>query len=187
VKSFKKSEYKAALSKHAPLLDQGRCANCLEITEGVTSAMVRDCTLMGGSEISGGSCSYFKNCSIVDGVVNGVYVNASKILMEDCEIARHDSANVAVENSNDAVFLNCKIYGSKSTGAYLFNKGCALFERCDFFGNVQTGIQIEGDGTDPIIRQNRIHHGEQYGIFVTNKVFAFLLLLLFGISFFFAF
>ncbi len=173
VKTFKKQPGRkkkaAAGASHAPLIDQGRCANCIEVSDGVLNAFVGNCVLMGGAEVSGGSVAYFKDCSLIDGVVNGMYVCASKLLMENCTVARHDSANVAVEQSDSAFFIGCKIYGSKSTGVYLFNKGCAVFEKCDIFANEQTGIQIEGEGTDPVIRHNRIHHGEQYGMFVTNK------------------
>jgi hypothetical protein len=170
VKSFKKSSRnKKKNLPQAPLIDQGRCANCVEVTDNVVNASFRDCVLMGGSEVSGGSVAYFKNCELVDGVVNGIYVCASSVLMEDCVVARHDSANVAVELSSSSFFLRCKIYGSKSTGVYLFNKGCAVFDGCEIFANDQTGIQMEGEGTDPVIRHNRIHHGEQYGMFITNK------------------
>lgn len=172
VKNFKKApakRKKAAGAAHAPLIDQGRCANCIEVSDSVKNCFVTGCVFMGGAEVSSGAVAYFKDCSLIDGVVNGIYVCASKVLMEDCTVARHDSANVAVELSSAAYFLNCKIYGSKSTGVYLFNKGCAVFEKCDIFANEQTGIQMEGEGTDPTIRYNRIHHGEQYGMFVTNK------------------
>ena len=169
VKAYKKPKGKKKVVALAPLIDQGRCANGLEVTEGVEHALFKDCVFMGGCEVSAGSTAHFKDCTLVDGVVNGLYVASSNVLMEDCVVARHDSANVAVELSSTAYFLRTKIFGSRSTGVYLFNKGCAVFEGCDIFANEQTGIQIEGEGTDPIIRGNRIHHGEQYGVFVTNQ------------------
>lgn len=169
VKAFKKPKGKKKVNPQAPLIDQGRCANGLEVTEGVEHAFFKDCVFLGGAEVSAGSTAYFKDCMLVDGVVNGLYVASSSVLMEDCVVARHDSANVAVELSSSAYFLRTKIFGSRSTGVYLFNKGCAVFEGCEIFANEQTGIQIEGEGTDPIVRGNRIHHGEQYGVFVTNQ------------------
>ncbi len=170
VKAFKKNgKNKRKPLPQAPLIDQGRCANGLEITENVVHASFKGCVFMGGCEVSAGSSAHFKDCMLVDGVVNGLYVSNSKLLMEDCVVARHDSANVAVEHSNSAFFLRCKIFGSRSTGVYLFNKGCAVFEGCEVFANEQTCIQVEGDGTDPIVRGCRIHHGEQYGMFITNK------------------
>ncbi len=172
-KGFKKAQPKrkkaSAAASQAPLIDQGRCANCIEVSDGVKNCFVSNCVFMGGAEVSSGAVAHFKDCSLIDGVVNGIYVCASKVLMDGCTVARHDSANVAVELTSAAFFINCKIYGSKSTGVYLFNKGCAVFEKCDIFANEQTGIQMEGEGTDPTIRHNRIHHGEQYGMFVTNK------------------
>jgi nitrous oxidase accessory protein NosD len=171
-RAFKKAQpkkKKPAAAAQAPLIDQGRCANCIEVSDCVKNCFIRNCVFQGGAEVSAGAVAYFKDCALTDGVVNGIYVCASKVLMDGCTVARHDSANVAVELSSAAYFLNCKIYGSKSTGVYLFNKGCAVFEKCDIFANEQTGIQMEGEGTDPTIRHNRIHHGEQYGMFVTNK------------------
>lgn len=170
VKAFKKNaKNKKKVIPQAPLIDQGRCANALEVSDGVVHAYFKDCVFLGGAEVSQGATAYFKDCTLADGVVNGLYVSASKVLMEDCVVARHDSANVAVEQTSTAFFLRCKIFGSRSTGVYLFNKACPVFDSCEIFANDQTGIQMEGEGTDPVIRNNRIHHGEQYGMFVTNK------------------
>ena len=165
----KKIDKKLLNAAPAPLMDQGRCANCLEVTEGVEHAYVENCILLGGTEVSGGSQAYFKDSQLMNGMVNGMYATGSKLLMENCVIARHDSANVAVENCEEAIFLGCTIFASRSTGVYLFNKACPVFDQCDVFANHQTGIQMEGVGTNPIIRQCRFHHGEQYGIFVTTE------------------
>lgn len=157
-----------AQSHAATLVDQGRCANALEIVDAVQYAHVTRCELLGGVEVSGGSAAWISHCDVVDGIVNGVYVSGARALVEDCTVARHDSANVAVENS-DAVFVRCAIWGSLSTGVYLFNRGCATLAHCDIYANAQTGIQMEGLGTNPVVRCNRIHHGEQYGMFITEK------------------
>lgn len=177
VKAFKKPKRRkdggaggggGGAGAQAALIDQGRCANCLEVSDGVLNALVVDCALNGGAEVSSGAAAYFRDCSIHDGVVNGVYVNGAKILMERCVVARHDSANVAVEHSSSAYFIECRVFGSRSTGVYLFNGGSAVFERCEFFANAQTALQVEGATTDPVVRNCRIHHGSQYGMFLTS-------------------
>lgn len=51
---------------------------------------------------------------------------------------------------------------------YIFGEGRGLIEHNNIYGNALAGIQIRTN-SDPIVRHNKIHHGQHGGIYVHEK------------------
>jgi F-box protein 11 len=67
------------------------------------------------------------------------------------------------------VFVNRKneIFNGNQGGVYIFGEGRGLIEFNDIYGNALAGIQIRTN-SNPIVRHNKIHHGQHGGIYVVR-------------------
>jgi len=113
-------------------------------------------TLTGLTITGGGPCSESEvgaGLRVTDGApqLDGLRVTANR------GIEFKGGAAGAIEHSQ---------FDGKYRGIYVWEGSSPRIEENEIWGNALAGIYIEGAGTDPLIRANRVHDGEGVGILV---------------------
>jgi parallel beta-helix repeat protein len=62
-----------------------------------------------------------------------------------------------------------RLFGSEETTALAILGGHALIENCDVSSNIGTGIAVSGSGSEPEIRNVKVHDCWLNGVLFTNQ------------------
>lgn len=102
---------------------------------------------------------------IHDGEESGVYVYANGMgTLEDNEIFRNASDGISIDDASNPVIRGNSIHDGKNGVGIRFN-GQGVLEDNEIFRNTSHGIVMMDNGTNPILRRNKIYGSQSIGVF----------------------
>lgn len=106
---------------------------------------------------------------IFKGKENGIFItDQAQLIIEDSEIYEHEYPQLLVEKDGFLEMKRCSISDSDSPGLLFCENSGGIVEYCYIFKNYPHQIVIQ-DGCKPMLKNNRITDGGDYGIFIEGS------------------
>ena len=113
-----------------------------------------------------GARPVIRDCKIHRGAEAGLlFLGGSRGTVEDCEIAEHALAGVAVRDGAAPTLRRCQISKVSGVGVLAYRKGSPILEGCTIEESGLAGVEIRS-GANPSLRGCDIRSGEENGVLI---------------------
>ncbi|XP_028393025.1 F-box only protein 11-like isoform X2 [Dendronephthya gigantea] len=129
--------------------------------------------------LPGSGASYVRNINVK--YVSGDSLSCRPSCIEvgpDCSTIIHRCVVVSKAIAGSTVYvhgqtarprvINCSITDSENVGIFINNNGQGIYESNDISNNKLAGVWVK-NGANPIMRNNKVHHGRDVGFFIFDN------------------